>query len=107
MKETNFFIAERGWPRGVQWYESLFAGEDAMGATAVGEASPNYTMYPAFGGVPERMAGLIPSTRYLRGVSRFLPRGVVSQVWGAESMSTSSIEVTNLLGPSWSKQTTV
>jgi hypothetical protein len=59
--EPNFFVAERNWPRGRGWYESLFEG--AGGAAAIGECSPSYTMAPAFGGVPGRMAQLIPTAR--------------------------------------------
>jgi hypothetical protein len=59
--EPNFFVAEHNWPRGRDWYESLFEG--AGGATALGECSPSYTMAPAFGGVPGRMAPLVPDAR--------------------------------------------
>jgi hypothetical protein len=64
VKETDFFVAQRAWPRGLAWYESLFAGA-GDGVTAVGEASPNYTMFPGFGGVPERMARIIPSAKLI------------------------------------------
>ena len=40
-------------------------------------------------------------------VARFFPRGPVSQVWGADSTSSSSIDVTKVLGPISSKQMTV
>jgi hypothetical protein len=59
--EPNFFIAEYNWPRGRGWYESLFDG--AGKAAAIGECSPSYTMAPAFGGVPERMAQIVPDAR--------------------------------------------
>jgi Sulfotransferase domain len=59
--EPNFFVAEDNWPRGRGWYESLFDG--AGRAAALGECSPSYTMAPAFGGVPERMALVIPDVR--------------------------------------------
>jgi Sulfotransferase family len=59
--EPNFFVAERNWPRGRGWYESLFDG--AGGVAALGECSPSYTMAPAFSGVPERMAQVIPNAR--------------------------------------------
>jgi Sulfotransferase family len=59
--EPNFFIAEDNWPRGRGWYESLFY--DAGRAAAIGECSPSYTMAPAFRGVPERMAQVIPGAR--------------------------------------------
>jgi hypothetical protein len=59
--EPNFFIAEDNWPRGRGWYESLFDG--AGRAAAIGECSPSYTMAPAFRGVPERMAQVVPDAR--------------------------------------------
>jgi len=59
--EPNFFTAEYNWPRGPGWYESLFDG--AGQAAAIGECSPSYTMAPAFRGVPERMAQIVPDAR--------------------------------------------
>jgi len=59
--EPNFFIAERNWPRGCDWYESLFDG--AGSATALGECSPSYTMAPLFSGAPGRMAQVVPNAR--------------------------------------------
>lgn len=61
--EPNFFIAEYNWPRGRGWYESLFDGADQ--AAAIGECSPSYTMAPAFRGVPERMAQVVPDARLI------------------------------------------
>jgi hypothetical protein len=59
--EPNFFVAENNWPRGRDWYESLFDGAD--GAAAVGECSPSYSWAHAYRGVPERMAQMIPEAR--------------------------------------------
>src|ERR687898_136777 len=41
-KELNFFIEERGWPRGTDWYMQHFDPD----APIRGESSPNYTTYP-------------------------------------------------------------
>jgi len=60
-KELNFFIAERNWNRGVEWYRSHF---DARAPVRV-DASPNYTAYPQFDGVPERMAQVVPEAKLL------------------------------------------
>jgi hypothetical protein len=60
-KELNFFIEERNWPRGGDWYGGHF---DAR-ATVRGESSPNYTAYPHHLGVPERMRSLVPDTRLI------------------------------------------
>jgi len=60
-KELNFFIEERNWPRGVDWYKGQF---DAN-AKVRGEASPNYTAYPQHAGVPERMAQVVPDAKLI------------------------------------------
>lgn len=60
-KELNFFIAERNWKLGVEWYRSRF---DAAAPVRV-DASPNYTAYPQFDGVPERMAQVVPGARLI------------------------------------------
>lgn len=62
-KELHFFVAEKRWGRGRNWYEAQFAA--AGDAIAVGEASPNYTKYPVFPGVPERIAKLLPDVRLI------------------------------------------
>jgi hypothetical protein len=60
IKELNFFYG-RNWERGIDWYESWFAG--AADSVAVGEASPGYTRHPIVRGVPGRIASVIPSAR--------------------------------------------
>ncbi len=60
-KELNFFIAERNFPRGLDWYRAHF---DAR-AKVRGEASPNYTAYPQHVGVPERMHAVLPDAKLL------------------------------------------
>jgi hypothetical protein len=60
-KELNFFVRERNWNRGLEWYRSNFRGE----AEIRGEASPSYTNYPFFAGVPERMAAVLPEARLI------------------------------------------
>ena len=60
-KEPDFFVGEKGWGRGLEWYEQLFApGAEAV---AKGEASTNYSKHPLFAGVPERMASVIPHAK--------------------------------------------
>lgn len=58
-KETDFFVAEKNWPRGVDWYGAQFSRADAVR----GEASPNYTKARDFPGVPARMAQLCPDAK--------------------------------------------
>jgi hypothetical protein len=60
-KELNFFIEERNWPRGVEWYAAHFDPR----AKARGEASPNYTAFPQHLGVPERMHSLLPDAKLI------------------------------------------
>ena len=60
-KELNFFIEERNWPRGVDWYTAHFDAE----ARVRGEASPNYTAFPQHQGVPERMASVVPDAKLI------------------------------------------
>lgn len=58
-KELNFFIEERNYPRGLEWYSRHFDPE----ARCRGEASPNYTAFPQHLGVPERMAATVPDAK--------------------------------------------
>ena len=58
-KELNFFIAERNWFRGQDWYRNCF---DAR-AKVRGESSPNYTAYTQHRGVPKRMHSVVPDAK--------------------------------------------
>ncbi len=60
-KELNFFIEERNWSRGLDWYKAHFDAE----ANVRGEASPNYTAFPQHEGVPERMASVVPDAKLI------------------------------------------
>jgi hypothetical protein len=60
-KEPNYFAEELSWSKGLDWYLNLFAGSD--GAVARGEASTNYSKFPRFPGVPERIAELLPDVK--------------------------------------------
>jgi len=71
-KELHFFVAEKRWGRGRSWYEAQFAG--AGDAIAVGEASPTYTMYPEFTGVPDRIEPLLPEARLVYAVRHPIER---------------------------------
>jgi hypothetical protein len=63
-KELNFFIPDRNWGKGIDWYRSNFSGN----AGVVGESSPNYTNFPAFQGVAECMYSIIPDARLIYAV---------------------------------------
>jgi hypothetical protein len=59
-KELNFFIEERNWGRGVDWYASQFRDAEVRG-----EVSPNYTACERFPGVPGRMHALLPDAKLI------------------------------------------
>lgn len=60
-KETDYFVAGRGWDRGLPWYQAQFS----PGKQVYGEASPNYTKCQAFAGAPDRVARLIPAVKLI------------------------------------------
>ncbi|WP_129793641.1 sulfotransferase domain-containing protein [Sphingosinicella sp. CPCC 101087] len=59
-KELDFFVAEKNWERGIEWYKSNFVPGGIRG-----ESSPNYTVYPEFDGVPERMHRIVPGAKLI------------------------------------------
>lgn len=65
-KELDFFVAERNWDKGLEWYESHFALDKKSNKVKIyGEASTNYTKYPAFKGIPGRIQSLLPDARLI------------------------------------------
>jgi len=60
-KELHFFVCELNWDKGIEWYKSSFTGERMI----YGEASPSYTNYPFFKGVPERMHSVVPQAKLI------------------------------------------
>lgn len=60
-KELDFFIGEKNWNRGIEWYKSHFTGS----VKVHGESSPNYTRYPKWSGVPERMYSVVPDAKLI------------------------------------------
>jgi len=58
-KELNFFVAERNWTKGVDWYASRFP----EGTRIRGESSPSYTAAAKFPSVPARMHAIVPDAR--------------------------------------------
>jgi hypothetical protein len=62
VKEPDFFTDKGNWHRGVEWYEQLFATARPE-HRAVGEASPSYTNFPRFVGVPERIHRVVPGAK--------------------------------------------
>lgn len=60
-KETDFFVAEKNWPKGLDWYRGQFTADGKLR----GEASPNYTKMRDFPGVPARIAATCPDVRLI------------------------------------------
>jgi hypothetical protein len=61
-KELEFFIEDSGWRRGVPWYETKFPSDKEA---IRGEATPIYTRYPVYPGVPARMHSVIPDAKLI------------------------------------------
>ncbi len=61
-KELDFFIEERNWNKGVDWYQSQFKSQEGV---ICGEASPHYTSYPIFKGIPERLYDTLPHVKLI------------------------------------------
>jgi len=60
-KELDFFIGTKNWHRGVEWYKSHFRAHKNI----QGESSPNYTAYPRYQGVAQRMFSTIPKAKLI------------------------------------------
>jgi hypothetical protein len=60
-KELNFFIEEKNWGQGTDWYRSHFDPAKPVRL----ESSPNYTTYPHNQGIPDRMARLVPDAKLI------------------------------------------
>jgi hypothetical protein len=60
-KEIDFFSNTRNWQKGLQWYESHFKEVSKI----YGESSTNYTKFPTFSNVPERMRATVPSVKII------------------------------------------
>lgn len=73
-KETQYFVAETGWRQGPAWYAEQFA--HARPDQLRGEASPQYTFFPVYAGVAERMADAAPAVRLLYLVREPVSRAV-------------------------------
>lgn len=63
VKELNFFINDKAWRRGLGWYRRQIAppGQSRWR----GESSVNYTKFPVFPNVPERMSQVMPQARLI------------------------------------------
>lgn len=71
-KETDFFVAEKNYDLGPDWYTAQF--DPAYDFH--GEASPNYTKQRDFPGVPERIHRHCPETKFIYVVRDPLERAI-------------------------------
>ena len=60
-KEPKFFVEQRNWRKGIEWYKAQFQGA----ARVYGEVSPQYTYYPYYGGVSEKIASILPEVKLI------------------------------------------
>ncbi len=84
LKETDYFIKEKNFPRGAAWYRGLFPDDKSV----LGEASPNYTKNDVFRGVPERLHAARPDAKLIYivrdPVERFCSQYAHSWLMGAK-----------------------
>ena len=60
-KEIDYFIEERNWGKGQDWYEAHFPEDKPVR----GESSVNYTRCHLFKGVPERIHNAVPEAKLI------------------------------------------
>jgi hypothetical protein len=60
-KEIDYFIEERNWEKGQEWYEDHFPEEKAIR----GESSVNYSRCHLFEGVPQRIHAMSPDAKLI------------------------------------------
>lgn len=60
-KELNFFVAEKNWQQGIEWYKSHF-----LDSTKIrGETSPRYTACHTWKGVASRINSVVPKAKLI------------------------------------------
>jgi hypothetical protein len=60
-KELNFFLYQRNWYKGIDWYQSQFQGQGKI----YGEASPNYTNFPHWPETASLMSKILPDVKLI------------------------------------------
>lgn len=88
LKEIDFFVEEMNWSKGLEWYKSHFP----KSADIIGESSTNYSKYPYYKGVPDRMHYIIPDAKLIyivRDPIRRIVSHYIHRVW--EGWETRSI----------------
>jgi Sulfotransferase domain len=59
-EDLDFFVEEKNWSRGLEWYEAQF-----VDAPARGDSSVSYAAFPEYRGVPDRIARTLPDARLI------------------------------------------
>ena len=83
VKEPKFFLHESPTPEQVAWYNSLFAPQTS--ARLAFEASVNYTQYPRYVGVPDRIHAAFPDARLIYIVRHPIDRVCSSYLFNLSS----------------------
>jgi hypothetical protein len=78
-KEPAYFVEELNWSKGEEWYRGLF--QDAGDAEFRGESSTDYTKFPQYQGVAQRIARFSPDARILYLVRDPVERAVSHYWW--------------------------
>jgi hypothetical protein len=78
-KEPAYFVDELNRSRGEDWYRGLF--REAGEASFRGESSTDYTKYPHYKGVAERIAHFTPDARLLYLVRDPVDRAISHYWW--------------------------
>ncbi len=62
-KELWYFVEEKNWYKGKEWYLDHF--RNVGQAEFIGESSADYTMYPIYKGVPEKICHYNPNAKLI------------------------------------------
>ncbi|ELR97382.1 sulfotransferase [Gloeocapsa sp. PCC 73106] len=60
-KELKFFVEDKNWNQGIDWYKSHFPGQTKIS----GESSTGYTKYPVNQRVAEKIHAIIPNAKLI------------------------------------------
>ncbi len=78
-KEPAFFVDRLNWSKGEEWYRRLF--DQAGDAAYRGESSTDYTKFPFYQGVADRIARFVPGARILYLVRDPVERSISHYWW--------------------------
>jgi Sulfotransferase family len=78
-KEPAYFVDRLNWSKGEAWYRQLF--DEAGDATYRGESSTDYTKFPHYEGVAQRIARFAPDARILYLVRDPVERSISHYWW--------------------------